>query len=391
MTLQMSSSEILRDTLINECKSVTLKHLEYSFGRNRVTSLILHGSLARNQESYSLVNGRLYLESDIDLVAVIKKIDVIKYMRSYRFLSERIKHDLKAKYSLSDVSLVVITEKRLQHAKPASILQFRYSGRVIFGKDVIRLLPHYTHNEINLRELLRVIFSNMVRLLEHFANSAVRQQPSSQDDHNSVLKALQKMISILVRVIVIKEGIPVNPYDLDEIRTRIRNKEFLERTDLLGYLLESYEELETARNSPNRHPKSYIKKYWTRIVSLFSCTLVTLTGNQRVRRDPSEKMLFGDGVKLFRRIQLALYISPRFIGRNTIRDLGRAVSLVISLGPDYSYVPLYRLFLEIPMILTADDEVNTEDHELTTKLWLKSFERNFHIWQLSSCVFADSF
>jgi hypothetical protein len=54
-------------------------------------------------------------------------------------------------------------------------------------------------------------------------------------------------------------------------------------------------------------------------------------------------------------------------------------------------VPLYRLFLEIPMLLTADDEVNTKDHELTKKLWLKSFERNFHIWQLSSCVFADSF
>jgi hypothetical protein len=386
----MSSSEILREALINECKSVALKHLEYSFGRDSVVSLILHGSLARNQESYSLMNGRLYLESDIDLVAVIKKIDVIKYMRSYRFLSERIKHDLKAKYLLSEVSLVVITEKRLQHAKPASILQFRYSGRVIFGKDVIRLLPHYRHNEINLRELLRIVFSNMVRLLEHFANSAVRQHPSSQDDDNSVLKALQKMISILVRVIVIKEGIPANPYDLDEIRTRIRNKEFLERTELLGNLLKSYEALETARNSPNRHPKSYIEKYWTRIVSLFSCTLVTLTGNQRVRRDPSEKMLFGD-VKLFRRIQLALYISPRFIGRNTIRDLGRAVSLVISLGPDYSYVPLYRLFLEIPMLLTADDEVNTKDLELTTKLWLKSFERNFHIWQLSSCVFADSF
>jgi hypothetical protein len=381
------SSDTAREAVVNECKSVTLKHLEDSFGRDSVISLILHGSVARNRERYSYLDGKPYLESDIDLVAIIKRIDIIKYIRSYRSLTEKITQDLRTKFLLSEVSLVVVTEKRLQHAKPSVFFQeFRSSGKVIFGKDVISLLPIYRHNQIPVRELVRIIFSNMVRLLERFVNSEIRRETQDQSDYSSVLRSLEKMTSILVRVVLIREGIPVNPFNSDEIR--IRHKEHLENTELLGLLLETYEDIQRVIYSQNPCSRDDLKKYWANIVNLFSSTLVVLTGNKEVISNPSEKMLFGDSVRLVRRLHLALYVSPRFYGSNTLGDLGKAMALIVLLGPDYSYLHLYRLFLKIPLLLGTDYEANLEAMK---NLWLKSFEKYFKIWNLSSCTFADSF
>jgi hypothetical protein len=73
-------TDVCKKDIIDECKRIALRHLWKSFGREPVLSLVLHGSVARNGESYASRKGKPALENDIDLVAVIKNIDIVKYL-----------------------------------------------------------------------------------------------------------------------------------------------------------------------------------------------------------------------------------------------------------------------------------------------------------------------
>ena len=385
-------TDVSKTVIIDECKRIALKHLWKSFGRETVLSLVLHGSVARNEESYASRKGKPALENDIDLVAVIKNIDIVKYMRSFGTIENRIRDDLRRKFELSNISLIVITEKRLLHSRPSVLCQeLKFNGKVIFGKDVINLLPNYRNDQIPVRDLMRYIFTSVVRLLESFVRSEVKRERLRDDENDPVLKHMEKMILILIRAIVMKEGIPINPFNLNEIRSR--SKDHVENSDILEYLLKSYEDLTKIKNSSSQYSRIKMKKYWVNIIDLFNSTMIALTGNKDVCIAPSEKQFFGDTVKLGRRVQLASYVSPRFLGKSMIIDLGKAVMRIILFGPDHASLAIYHLFLSVPSVLTDMDAEDSGDyrHGYSSKLWLKSLEKDLNIWNHTSCVVADYF
>ncbi len=382
------------DALVEECKNIALKQLWDSIGRKSIVSLILYGSLARNEEYLSARDTRAYIESDMDLVVIIKNIDFIKQMASLTSLSDRITHDLRSRHLLSKVSLIVTTERRLMNAKPSVlILELKFNGKVIFGKDVISLLPNYSGGDVPVRHLIRYILPFMVRLLERFVQSYFDQNMPYYVNYDHGLKAMKKMTTGLIRAIVIKEGIPINPFNLNEIKGR-KNQYHLEQAVLLESLFEIYEKLKRATDTDYGPCLSTdnMKEYWIEMINQFNLTVVALTGNKDFA---SEKLLFGDTVKLTRRLQLGLYISPRFLGLKKTRYLIKAVMLVITVGPDYSYLPLYRLFLSVPSLLGSDVGLRNngghQDEYGSRNTWKKSFDKNFEIWNLSSCIFADQF
>lgn len=378
-----------KNAIVEECKNVTLQQLRNSLGIESIVSMILYGSVARNEEKYSYREGKRYLESDIDLLVIIRNIDILKCMRSLTALSGRITHELRKTFLLSQVSLIVTTEKKLLNAKPSMLsLELKMNGRVIFGKDVISLISNYKSNDIPVRRLTRYIFSFMVRLLEDLVYSDLKQVTP---DYDPIIKSMVKMTSTLIRVLVIKDAVPVNPFSLDEIK--IKNKHHSKNSELIKSLLEDYDDLKKIK-SPSQLSREDMKKYWVRIVNQFNLTVEALTGNKDVRTASSETELLGGSVKLFRRLTLALYISPRFFALKTIGDLTKAVILIIRVGPDYSYLPLFQVFISIPSLLESVDKKNTgsfpQRDDFRAKL-LNSFEKNFEIWNLSSCIFADQF
>ena len=393
----MSTSENKSHTaLVEECKNIALNHLSDLFGKKSIVSLVLYGSLARNEEGEegpAATSERDYFQSDMDLVAIVKNIDLIKHMTSFASLSDKITGDLKRRHLLSKVSLILTNERKLVNAAPSVMaLELKLNGKVIFGKEVIPLLPDYSCKDVPVRHLIRYVLPFMVRLLERLAQSNFDNKAADYGSQTLILKSMKKMTTGLVKAIIIKEGLPVNPFSLNEIKEQKAHFR-LENATLLESLLDLYEELKhlTVFDSPSTILSVDMKEFWIELVHLFDLTLVALTGNKEFS---SERHLFGSTVNIKRRLQLALYISPRFLGIRKMRYLTKAVVLVVTVGPDYSYLPLYRLFRLVPSLLHSDGRCDNMDYREQARSrisWLKSFYKSFEIWNLSSCIFADQF
>src|SRR5919112_277967 len=157
-----SSSEIIHD-----CTTMILKYLLDFIGRENIVSVILTGSVARDQATYKYIDGKPFLESDLDLVVVVKRIATIKSFTSIKRLSKKVTHELKKKRLLSHVSLSITTEKALLHASPSIFYQdLNLNGKVIFGKEIHSLLRKYETIEIPIQDVYRLIFNRMVESLE---------------------------------------------------------------------------------------------------------------------------------------------------------------------------------------------------------------------------------
>jgi hypothetical protein len=232
-------------------------------------------------------------------------------------------------------------------------------------------------------------------MLQQFVMSELADNSSKTSSYQPVLRSMRKITTCMIRAVIIKDCLPINPFKLNEIKIDENLVYGIKNAELLRSLFKSYETLRDMANRPDRYLKSDVSNYWTTIIDLFNLTLEALTGNKQVWENPSEDLLFEQKPNLIRRLKLAAYVSPRFLGIKTMKNLVKAVTQIIVLGPDHSYLPLYRLFLSIPSILKIEDRKNIRskgDEEFNTKdEYYKSFKTNFEIWNLSSCIFADQF
>src|SRR5919112_958030 len=113
-----SSSEIIHD-----CTTMILKYLLDFIGKANIVSVILTGSAARDQATYKYIDGKPFLESDLDLVVVVKRIATIKSLILIKRLSKKLTLELKKKRLLSYVSFSITTEKALLHANASIFYQ----------------------------------------------------------------------------------------------------------------------------------------------------------------------------------------------------------------------------------------------------------------------------
>src|SRR5687768_8157406 len=123
--------------IIDNCKKITVEYLIDAIGRDNIVSIILYGSVARNEESYKNVNGKVFLESDLDvLVVVTNRAVALKWLIQLKRIGNIVTEKLRKKWLLSYVNLSITTEKRLLHAYPNVFnLHLKLNGKVIFGKE----------------------------------------------------------------------------------------------------------------------------------------------------------------------------------------------------------------------------------------------------------------
>ena len=183
----MTQSEI-----IENCKKITVEYILSSIGKNNVVSIILYGSVARNEESYATVNGKLFLESDLDVVVVIKnRLNALKSLIKIKRLSETLSNELKKYWLLSSVNLSITTEERLRNSPP-NVFHFslKLNGKIIYGKNVIHLLKDYKYDQYNIipvTTLTRMIFGHMISVVRNLAASGIMDGNNTIVGYNAVL------------------------------------------------------------------------------------------------------------------------------------------------------------------------------------------------------------
>src|SRR4249920_4250539 len=160
--------------IIDNCKEIIIQYLIDAIGRENIVSVILYGSVARNEESYKYKDGKLYLESDIDVIVVVKnRIVVLKSWLRLKGLCNMISDELRKNWLLSFVNLSVTTENRLLHADTNAFdLHLKLNGKVIFGKELISLMPAYgceVYKNIPIPSLCSLIFCYMMALVRMLA------------------------------------------------------------------------------------------------------------------------------------------------------------------------------------------------------------------------------
>lgn len=368
----MSHNEV-----INNCKKITIHHLVKAIGEFNIVSIILFGSVARNEASFKYVNGRLYLESDLDVIVVVRnRFTALKGLVRLRRLSERLSNELRKECLLSYANLSITAQDRLLHAYPnAFYLHVKLNGKVIFGKELIEMMPNYEYRKIPIDDLCRMIFGHMIFVVRSIASSGIFDGNITVDSYNSILKSIRKLTLFLLRAIIIKDSLPVNPYDM----TDIRDKGNLYKTKNLLYndLLSSYDDIKLC-DSKEDCSMVNLEKYVARIATQFNSTLVKLTGTNYPFITLPKKLIFGH-FPLIRRVEYSIYVFLINLNTRWTLELFKFLIFIVR-GPESIYLRYYHLLLSSTNLIKPTNDVSMGTIQ-QRRSWLKLYQKSLKPWK----------
>lgn len=375
--------------IIKECKNTILNQLFESLGQNNIVSVILTGSIGRGQAVYNYVDGRLYLESDLDVVVVVNRKSLIKTLTKIKYLAIKLTQELKQKRLLSGVSLAAMTENSLYNSGPSIFYQdLKLHGKTIFGKELIENLISYDVRKIPVLDIYRLLFNRMVETLQVFVSSRLVEKKIGRDNFISVLNGIEKLTFALVQALLIKNNVLIfRGFNLQEIKI---DKLQQNDTELMKQLLESYKELKKME-SGNSFSEDVFEHCWNRGIKQFNLTLKKIANTNVVTDDLIRKLVVRKE-KFSRRIRLLLIIFLQYFRISHPVDLFRTMNCVLRFGSDYPYLPLYGLFLsttfpmvtmskttEISHMMGSNKQNLCQNHSKNP--WLKSFYDYFKMWK----------
>ena len=364
--------------IIENCKKIIIEYLFDVIGQPNIVSIILYGSVSRNEESYRNVDGKLYLESDIDVLVVVRNRAIaIKTLLQLKSLCKKISDELRKKWLLSGVNLHITTENKLLNARPNAFhVHLKLNGKVIFGKQLIRLMDGYKYKEIPVRDLCTMIFSHMIDLVRTMAVSGILEENITTDGYNSILKSVRKLTLFLIRAIIMKDGIPLNPYNLTEIKTK-RNLYQIKNSLIFNDLLKSYDDIKLS-NSIEGCSMSELNRYLLRLITQFNSTIAILTGINYPSESLPIKLILG-GLPFLRRLEYSMYIL--WTNVQSWGTIGLLKFIILRLaGPEKIYLRYYYLLVSGPELIKSmhDKSIQCSHHR---KSWLKLYEKSPKPWK----------
>lgn len=380
--------------LVNEFIETILQYLFDNLGKNNIISVLLTGSVARGRPAHKYIDGKLFLESDFDLVVVVNRRFIIKSLILIKKISTKLTSKLRNRGLLSHVSLVATTEAALRNSGPSIFYQdLHLNGKIIYGKNIIKTLFDFEPKQIPSYDVNRLLFNRMVELLEIFAANILNEEKNTRRGYELTLNFIEKLTFALIQSLLIKENILIfRGYNLDELPFeygQLKNKE------LLSSLVESYNELKNAIQDQENISISIIRKHVDVIIEQFRLTLDEITNIEDFSPDDVKK-LFNVNENLGKKLRLSIILLLQYVNLLSISDLLYAIAYIIRHGSDHVYIHLYRLFLSSESLLKfmdveeiSKDSIKGSSFVSTSninnyKLWQKLFHRYFKIWKIKT-------
>ena len=365
--------------IIDNCKKITVEYLLDTIGRDNIVSIILYGSVARNEESYKSVKGKMFLESDLDVLVVVKNRAVaLKWLIRLKRICNTVTQELRKGWMLSNVNLSMTTEERLLRAYPNVFNLFlRITGKVIFGKELIDLMPSYQFSEIPVDNLYRMIFGHMISVVRSIASSEILEGNITKDGYNSILKSIRKLTLFLLRVIIIKESMAiVNPFDMNEIRDK---RHFYQTNSIYNDLLSSYGDMKLF-HSKEECSMAYLQKTLARVTKQFNSTIAIIAGIDYPLASLPKKLIFGQ-LPFIRRLEYSFYIFLMNI--ETVFTMGMIKFMFFIIrGPENIYLRFYNLFVSSSYLMRIKQNENEDTDILQQRQsWLKLYHKSMKPWK----------
>jgi predicted nucleotidyltransferase len=373
--------------IIDDCKKITIQYLIDAIGRENIVSIILYGSVARNEESYKYVNGKLYHESDLDVIVVVKnRTVVIKSWLKLKNLCNKITDKLRKNSLLSNVNLSIMTQDKLLLASPDLLhLALKLHGKVIFGKELIALMPNYGYIEyknIPVPSLCNMIFCHMMALVRTLVLSGIIEGKITVDGYNSVLKSIRKLTLFMVRAIILKDSIPLNPYDLSEIK-RKRSLIQTKNSAIFDDLLDSYDDI-NLRNSKVNYSMAEIERCLVRVIKQFNSTVAILTDTKYPFDNLPKNLIFGHDPfiqRLVYGLQNGTYLLLTNVHTGWSIGLFKYIIFII-LRPEDITLRFYDLFLSSSSLIKSLSEESGANNQ-QRQAWMKLYKNTSKEWKYS--------
>jgi len=325
------------------------------------------------------VNGKMFLESDLDVLVVVKnKAVALKWLIQLKRLCNILTDQLKKKWLLSNVNLSITTEDRLLHAYPNVFNLFlRISGKVIFGKDLIELLPSYNFSEIPIDNLCRMIIGHMISVVRRIASSEILEGNISTDGYNSILKSIRKLTLFLIRVIIIKESMAiVNPFDMEEIRDK---RQLYQTNPLYNDLMKSHDDIKLC-DSKEECSMADLQKLLARVTKQFDSTIAMIAGINCPLVSLPKKLIFGE-FPFIRRLEYSFYIFLMNIDTAFTMGMIKFMIFIIR-GPEDIYLRFYNLFVSSSNLMRTTQNENEDTNILQQRQsWLKLYHESMKPWK----------
>jgi len=376
----------ISDNIVNECTNIIIKYLFDYIGKENIVSLILTGSAARNQATYTHIDGNLSLESDLDLVVVVKSVAIIKSFIVIKRLSRKITSDLnKRKLTLSHVSFSVTTEKALLGAGPSIFYQdLNLNGKVILGKDMHILFRSYQAREIPIQDLYRLVFNRMVESLEALTLIGITEKKNTRESLRLFLKSIQKLNFALIQAILVRQGILI--FNISEIRTI--NLCELKNLQALEYLIKSYEELVVSiTKSQENCSTDILERCWLRIIDQFNLTVGWLSGinHGSIPSTLIKKKELFEHESFTDKLKVSIIIFLQYFEIYNSRDVIEPIIYIMRFGLDHVYFVLYDLFVSSANFMkSVSKEIEPNQQQYTKEKWLRLYKKYLRVWKLKT-------
>jgi hypothetical protein len=217
----------------------------------------------------------------------------------------------------------------------------------------------------------------MVSVVSNIGSSGILHGNITSEGCNSILKSIQKLTLFLLRVIIIKNSLPVNPYDLTEIKAK-RNLYQL-KSSICDDLLNSIEDIKFC-DSREQCPTVELKKCLVRVITQFNSTITILTGINYPFVTLPKESLFGR-VPLIRRLEYSAYIF--LLNLDTTLTMGLIKFMILIMrGPESIYLQFYNLFASSSnLIKNTNDESENADTFQHRQSWLKLYRKCLKPWE----------
>ncbi|WP_287588097.1 hypothetical protein [Candidatus Borrarchaeum sp.] len=126
-----------------------------------ICSLILCGAMSRGEGSAIISENRVKIISDYDFLVVVKNGDLTALQEKLRQLSIDLTKELKLGF-LSSVEVHPITKAYLKSLIPTiGNFDLKSSGMILYGEDVLNLIPNFSPKEIPKWDALKILFNRI--------------------------------------------------------------------------------------------------------------------------------------------------------------------------------------------------------------------------------------
>jgi hypothetical protein len=249
------------------------------------------------------------------------------------------------------------------------------NGKVIFGKELIGLMPSYEYKDVPARNLSKMIFGKMAKLVRTIALSGIIEEKKTIHGYNSILKSIRKLTLFMARAIIIKDGIPLNPWNLTEIKTK--KSAYQIKNSIFEDLLKSYDDIKLS-DSKEDCSMAEIKRCLVRVINQFNSTIAILTGLNDPFVALPKKLIMGH-FPFSRRLEHGIYIFLTNVRTRWTIGLFKFIIFTI-LRPEDISLRFYDLFISSPNLIKSTEEENTAVDQ-QRQSWLKLYNKTLQRWK----------